>query len=103
VAAAVAACKAEWEPAGGRLSDPVPDEEAPTVGNNPDGFAGETPVPGTAGSVVLLGAGLVGVVMGVGVGVGAVAVTTSVAVPEYELAPGAVAVAESCHCSPTVA
>jgi hypothetical protein len=41
--------------------------------------------------------------MGVVVGAGAVAVTTSVAVPEYDLAPAADTLAESCHCKPTVA
>jgi Trk-type K+ transport system membrane component len=48
-----------------------------------------------------VGTGL-GVVIGLGLGLG-VAVTTSVAVLEYELARGADALAESCHCWPIVA
>ena len=96
------ACRAERGLAEGRLSDPVPVvPDAPTVGNRPDGLVGETLVP--ASGSVPLGAGLLGLVIGVEVGVGAAAETTSVAVPEYELAPAAVAAAESCHCVPTVA
>ena len=103
MAAVVSACKAERALGEGRFSDPVPVVgEAPTVGKRLDGFVGETLVP-AIGANVPVGAGLDGFAIGVGVGAGAVAVTTSVAVPENEIAPGADALAESCHCMPTVA
>jgi hypothetical protein len=89
------------ERAGGRLS-PVPEGEAPTVGNSPDGFVGEMPVPAIVEPETgRVGLGVVGLVIGVLVGLGeAVAETTSVAVPEYELAPGADTLADSCQASP---
>jgi hypothetical protein len=95
----VAACK---DLAGGRLSDPVPVVgDAPTVGNRPDGFVGETLVPAIGGNVPLTGS--VGAVIGLGLGDGDVTATTSVAALDHGVAPSADAVADNCHCRPTFA
>lgn len=106
-AAVVLPLRAERALAGGRLTDPVPVDDAPTVGKRPAGFVGETLVP-AMGDTVPLGAGVVALVTGVGVGVGlaVVATTTSVAwLMNCSPSAGGVAntVADICHCCPTIA
>jgi len=100
VAATVAACRTARGLACGRVSDPVPVEgEAPTVGNRPDGFVGEMPVPEIVGNVPDAGSvirGLVGLVVGF-------TTTTSAAEPEKERARAADAFAEISTCSPRAA
>ena len=69
-----------------------------TVGNNPAGLVGETPVPEIAGRFVPGGK----LTEELGIGVFA-ATTTSEAVPLKDRAPEAVATAEMRKCRPTVA
>jgi hypothetical protein len=102
------ACTSARDRAGGSPSDPVPlVGEAPTVGNKPDGFMGETPVPAMVGRVPGTGTVACGPVP-----VPAPAVplaglvltcTRSVADAANEVAPGADAFAVTRTCSPLLA
>jgi hypothetical protein len=75
-----------------------------TVGNRPDGSAGETPVPDIPGSVVPAGRFVPGGKVADELGMAVLAATTrSEAVPMKDRAPEAVASAEMCARSPALA
>lgn len=85
--------------AAGELGDPVLGVGlAPTVGNKPEGLAGETPVPGMGGRFCCGG------MLTVELGMLAFAATTlSRADPVNDNAPAAVALADICTSSPSAA